>query len=388
MYYDNYNTHLEDFEMLTWCENHYEEQLTLLKTLAAIPAPSHQEERRAAFIKNWLEEQGAEKVTVDAAGNVILPFDVAGKRSCTVFMAHMDVVFPDVTPLHVREEEGKLYAPGVGDDTANVVALMLCAKYLLEHPEVIKYPLLLVFNTCEEGLGNLKGVRQICADYKGRIKQLISFDGTMEALVERAVGSERWKVTATTKGGHSYGAFGNPNAIAALSGIICCLYGQPVPRLEGRKTTYNVGTIQGGTSVNTIAQSAEMLYEYRSDDKRGLDQMRQQFQSLMWQLNSEEAKFERELLGERPCGGDVDKKKQENLLKRCETLIKKHTGKAPKRAAMSTDCNIPLSLGIPATCFGLYHGAGAHTREEWLEIDSLLPGLKLGLSTILDFAKK
>ena len=114
--------------MLTWCENHYEEQLTLLKTLAAIPAPSHQEEQRAAFIKNWLEEQGAEKVTVDEAGNVILPFDVAGKRSCTVFMAHMDVVFPDVTPLPVREEEGKLYAPGVGDDTANVVALMLCAK--------------------------------------------------------------------------------------------------------------------------------------------------------------------------------------------------------------------------------------------------------------------
>jgi len=374
--------------MITWCESHKDLQLALLKELAAIPAPSHQEDRRVAFIKAWLEQQGAQNVTVDEALNVILPFDVAGKKSYTVFSAHTDVVFPDLTELPVREEEGKLYAPGVGDDTANVVALMLCAKYLLENPQLIRCPLLLVFNSCEEGLGNLKGVRQICADYKGRIKQLISFDGTMESLVERAVGSERWRVTATTKGGHSYGSFGNPNAIAALSGIICCLYGQPVPRLEGRKTTYNVGTIQGGTSVNTIAQSAEMLYEYRSDDKRGLDQMRQQFQSLMWQLNSDEAKFERELLGERPCGGEVDSKKQENLLKRCETLIKKHTGAAPKRAAMSTDCNIPLSLGIPATCFGLYKGAGAHTREEWLEIDSLLPGLKLGLATVLDFAKK
>lgn len=374
--------------MMTWCETHKEQQLALLKELAAIPAPSHREEQRAAFIKAWLEAQGAEHVTVDEALNVILPFDVPGKRSCTVFMAHTDVVFPDLEPLPVRAEEGKLYAPGVGDDTANVVALMLCAKYLLEHPELVKCPLLLVFNSCEEGLGNLKGVRQICQTYKGRIKQLISFDGTMETLVERAVGSERWKVTATTKGGHSYDAFGNPNAIAALSGMICCLYGQPVPRLEGRRTTYNVGTIRGGTSVNTIAQSAEMLYEYRSDDKKCLEQMRQQFQSLLWQLNSEDAKLERELLGERPCDGDVDKKKQDALLKRCETLIKKHTGKSPKRAAMSTDCNIPLSLGIPATCFGLYRGAGAHTREEWLEIDSLNPGLKLGLATVLEFAKK
>ena len=374
--------------MITWCESMKEQQLALLKELAAIPAPSHKEDKRVAFIKAWLEARGAENVLVDEALNVVLPF--AGEKAgpYTVFSAHTDVVFPDETPLPVREEEGKLYAPGVGDDTANVVALMLCAQYLLEHPEAVKKPLLLVFNSCEEGLGNLKGVRQICKDYEGRIKQLISFDGTMKGLVERAVGSERWRVTAATKGGHSFGAFGNPNAIAALSGVICCLYGQPVPQIPGRKTTYNVGTVQGGTSVNTIAQNAEMLYEYRSDDKKGLDQMRQQFFSLLWQLNSDDAKFERELLGERPCGGDVDAKKLETLLKRCETLMKKHTGKVPKRHASSTDCNIPLSLGIPATCFGLYYGGGAHTREEWLEIDSLCTGLKLGLATVLDFAKK
>ena len=374
--------------MITWCDNQKDRQLALLKELAAIPAPSHKEEKRVAFIKNWLEVNGAQNVLVDEALNVILTFEGEKPGPYTVFCAHTDVVFPDEEPLPVREEEGKLYAPGVGDDTANVVALMLCAQYPLEHPEVIKKPLLLVFNSGEEGLGNLKGTRQIFKDYEGRIKQFISFDGTMGGIVERAVGSERWKVTATTKGGHSYGSFGNPNAIAALSGVICCLYGQPVPQIPGRKTTYNVGTIKGGTSVNTIAQDAEMLYEYRSDDKKGLDQMRQQFFSLLWQLSSDDAKFERELLGERPCSGDVDTKKMETLLKRCETLLKKYTGKVPTRRASSTDCNIPLSLGIPAVCFGLYKGNGAHTREEWLEIDSLNTGLKLGLSAVLDFAKK
>ncbi len=367
--------------MIAWCEQQQDTQLALLKELAAIPAPSHQEDKRVAFIKTWLEAHGAQKVLVDEAKNVILPFE--GEGAYTVFMAHTDVVFPDLEALPVREEEGKLYAPGVGDDTANVVALLLCAQYLLEHRELVKRPLLLVFNSCEEGLGNLKGVRRICESYQGRIKQIISFDGTMDGLVDRAVGSERWRVTSTTRGGHSFGAFGNPNAIAALSGVICCLYGQPVPQKPDTKTTYNVGTISGGTSVNTIAQSAEMLYEYRSDDKDCLERMRQQFFSLLWQLDSEDAHFERELLGERPCGGDVDGRKQKALLNKCEKLIRKYSGSAPKRHASSTDANIPLSLGIPATCFGLYRGRGAHTREECLDIDSLNPGLKLGLATIL-----
>ncbi len=371
--------------MIAWCEQQQETQLALLKELAAIPAPSHQEDKRVDFIKNWLEAQGARGIIVDEAKNVILPFE--GEGDYAVFMAHTDVVFPDMDPLPVRQEGSKLYAPGVGDDTANVTALMLCAKYLLEHRELVKRPLLLVFNSCEEGLGNLKGVRRICESYRGSIAQVISFDCTSDTLVDRAVGSERWKVTAATKGGHSYGSFGSPNAIAALAGVICCLYGQPVPQKPGTKTTYNVGTISGGTSVNTIAQSAEMLYEYRSDDKESMERMRQQFFSLLWQLDSEDAHFDRELLGERPCGGEVDGKKQAALLDKCQDIIKEFTGKAPHRHASSTDANIPLSLGIPATCFGLYQGGGAHTREEWLDIDSLNPGLKIGLRTILTFCE-
>lgn len=373
---------MERPEIFKWCDDHFEEQLRLLKTLAAIPAPSHQEQKRAEFIRDWLVSQGAENVKIDGALNVVLPLGCDGRSDLRIYMAHTDVVFPDTDALPVREEGGRLYAPGVGDDTANVTALMLCAKFFLAHPDCLKTPTLIVFNSCEEGFGNLKGVRQIMADYAGRVAELISFDLEFTAMVNRAVGSERWLVRAETCGGHSYSAFGNPNAIAALSKLVCRLYEQPIPQVPDTKTTYNVGTIQGGTSVNTIAQSAEMTYEYRSDDHGCLEQMRGQFLALVEENNSPEAKLTIEVLGERPCGNAVPREAQSRLLSRCAAAVAEITGREPKSCSASTDANIPLSLGIPATTFGLYLGAKSHTREEYIEIDSLKPGLRIALTVM------
>lgn len=365
-----------------WCEAHFEEQLALLKELAAIPAPSHHEEKRADFILRWLRENGADNAYIDPALNVILPFGCEGKDNILVYMAHTDVVFPDTQPLPVRVEDGRICAPGVGDDTANVTALLMCVKYLLSGGFRPKEPVLIVFNSCEEGLGNLKGVRQIMGDFTGRIKAVVSFDGQYTSIVNRAVGSERWRVTVSTCGGHSYSAFGNPNAIAYLSDFICKLYSQPVPQIPDRKTTYNVGTITGGTSVNTIAQSSEMTYEYRSDDREALAQMREQFQELLKNAECSDAHFEVELLGERPCGGSVPEDAGRELLDRCSMVIEEVTGVVPSLCSGSTDANIPLSLGIPAATFGLYQGEGAHTRQEFVEIKSLLPGMKIGLGLV------
>jgi len=366
-------------EIYRWCEDHFDEQLQLLKTLAAIPAPSHQEHRRAEFIRDWLLKQGAEEVIIDPALNVVLPFGCEGRADIRVYMAHTDVVFPDTDPLPVRPEGSRLCAPGVGDDTANVSALMLCAKFFLAHPEALKQPVLVVFNSCEEGFGNLKGVRQIMADYAGRVAELVSFDLEYTSMVNRAVGSERWLVKAETCGGHSYSAFGNPNAIACLSDLVCRLYEQPIPQVPDSKTTYNVGTIRGGTSVNTIAQSAEMTWEYRSDDHSCLEQMRRQFLALV-----EMAQFvTAEPLGERPCGNAVPPDAQQRLLDRCAAAVGEITGQAPRFCSASTDANIPLSLGIPATTFGLYLGARSHTREEYIEIESLKPGLKIALTVMM-----
>ena len=369
--------------MQRWIDENFDAHLALLKTLAAIPAPSHHEEKRAGFIHSWLVRSGADDAYVDDAMNVILPFGCQGRDDITVYLAHTDVVFPDLTALPVRQEGNSLFAPGVGDDTANVAAILTCAKYILQHGLKPREPVLLVLNSCEEGLGNLKGVRQIVHDFAGRIKEMISFDCTLgEGLVCRAVGSERWRIRASTIGGHSFGDFGNPNAIHLTAGLINRLYSQNMPDWEDQKTTYNVGTITGGTSVNTIAQDAEILYEYRSDDKKALDHMRRQFYGIMEEVKGPNVQWELELLGERPCGGDVDEAAQERLLQRCEEAIKAVTGEPVRRRSGSTDANIPLSQGIPAATFGLYQGGGAHTREEWLDIASLKPGLLLGLSLI------
>lgn len=369
-------------ELYSWCDSQFEEQLDLLKTLAAIPAPSHHEEKRAAFIRHWLEENGAKNVIIDEAKNVILPLGWNGEPALAV-MAHTDVVFPDTDALPVREENGRLYAPGVGDDTANVVALMLCAKFFLTHPGLLPEPMLIVFNSCEEGLGNLKGVRQIMADYAGKIRALVSFDCQWDSIVSRAVGSERWQVTVRTRGGHSFSDFGSPNAIVHLSRLIDKLYQQNVPKKTDCKTTYNVGLISGGTSVNTIAQKAEMTYEYRSDDRDCLAIMAEQFRELVAAANSPEAEFTVHPLGIRPCGGAVPEKDHQALLERCKNAIQAVTSQTPAFCAASTDANIPLSLGIPAATFGLYLGGGAHTREEYVQIDSLTPGLKIAMTFFL-----
>lgn len=370
-------------DLYSWCESQFHEHLTLLKNLSAIPAPSHHEEKRAVFIRDWLMEHGASNVIIDAAKNVILPLGDS-EQPMLVAMAHTDVVFPDTDTLPVREENGQLFAPGVGDDTANVAALMLCCKYFLTHPKEIPEPMLIVFNSCEEGLGNLKGVRQIMSDYAGRIHTLVSFDCQSDSIINRAVGSERWKVQTITQGGHSFSDFGNPNAIAHLSNLISKLYNQSVPQKTDCITTYNVGLVSGGTSVNTIAQNAEMTYEYRSNDRECLSIMAAQFHNILNQCGESGVDFCVTSLGIRPCGIDIPEEAHNMLLARCQNAIQQIYGTVPSFCAASTDANIPLSLGIPAATFGLYRGGGAHTRQEYVQIESLTPGLKIAMTFFLN----
>ena len=373
--------------MNTWIEKHAEEQLELLKTLAAIPAPSHDEGRRVEFLLNWLKGIGINHAYADEAKNVIVPFAAPDAEGLTIYTAHTDVVFPDVTPLPVAQEGDILKAPGVGDDTANVVGILMTLKYIKEHGLVPKDPVIFVLNSCEEGLGNLKGIRQVMKDFGPRTKEHISFDGPYNfGMIAQAVGSERWRVSVKTVGGHSYAAFGNPNAIVELSQLIVKLSTQEVPKKEGVHTTFNVGTISGGTSVNTIAQNAEMLYEYRSNDREHLEQMRRQFMDALESVKSERAEFSLECVGERPCGGEIDKDALARLHARAEAAMREvlgPEGEIMKRPG-STDSNIPLSLGIPSVTFGLYVGGGEHTREEWLEIPTLAKGLKIAFKMVLE----
>ena len=369
-------------EMTGWVDAHYEEHYDLLLELAKIPAPSNDEEKRAVFCKQKLDSWGAEGIYIDDALNVIYPIGCDGDKPIVAFMAHSDVVFPDTEALPLEVRDGKIFCPGIGDDTASVVSLLTAARYIAEKKSTPRdWGVLLVVNSGEEGLGNLKGCRKIMEAYGHRIKEFVTFDDQTGGGIDRAVGSMRYRIAVDTEGGHSYSAFGNRNAIAYLASLIDTLYTIKVP--PKGKTTYNVGTITGGTSVNTIAQHAEMLYEFRSDEAESLAVMEKHLWAAVEFYRTKGIEVTVTPVGNRPCSGDVDEDAMEALRRRGSDACLRHCGVSIAYRSGSTDCNIPLSMGIPAICVGTYQGAKSHTREEFVEISSLLPGQKMALDMVL-----
>lgn len=295
--------------------------LELLRTLCLIPSPSHHEEKRAAFCKTWIMDHGAENAFIDEAKNVIYEYNAENDVPVAIFMAHIDTVFPESVPLELTEKDGKWFCPAVGDDTANVALLMLMAAYVANEKPKTNGGIVFVMNSCEEGLGNLKGSRALNARYGKRIEQVISFDGYLDGIVGMAVGSLRYKVTVKTAGGHSFADFGNVNAIERLSAIITELYQYKIPA-GSAKTTFNVGTISGGTTVNSIAAQAEMLYEMRSDDYACLMDAKAYFEKILEEFKAEGVDVTAELLGERPCGNKENHDpRQTALLTQCADAV-------------------------------------------------------------------
>ena len=356
----------------------------LWRELCAIPAPSHHEERRAEYISGILSSWGIAS-EIDGVKNVVVKFD-GKKTDKVVFEAHTDTVFPDAAPLPFSEDEKNVYCPGCGDDTAGVAALMSVIKYIADSGDAPEYTLIFVLNACEEGLGNLQGTKAIMERFGKDVICFFTFDGTYDEISNLSVGSHRYKVTVKTEGGHSYSKFGNKNAIDILARGIKRIYDLKVPE-SGGKTTYNVGTISGGTSVNTIAQSAEMLCEYRSVSYDNLMYMKEKFYEIFEYMRSFGCEVTAELVGDRPCMRNVDKDKMRCLTDFCKTVMKKHTNLEIKEVSESTDCNIPHYLGIPAVCVGTYMGGGAHTKEEWVEKSSIPVGFDIIKDIVIKYFK-
>ena len=371
---------MTDFKMKQYIDEHYEEAISLLKTLGKIPAPSRNEDKRAAFCRDWFIAQGVEHVWIDEAKNVICSLGVNTSNDIVVFMAHTDIVFPDTEELPMNQEGNILYAPGIGDDTANLVNLMITAKCFLNKKPNSDDGFLIVANACEEGLGNLDGCKAVMRAYGNRIKAVYSFDGYLSQCTDIPVGSHRYRISVQAEGGHSYLNYGNENAIITLSSLIQDMNQFVLPTKE--KTTQNVGYISGGTTINSIAEECFCLYEYRSASQECLTLMQDQLKELVNRYCQDGHKAELEILGIRPGKGEFAPGILDTFTnKTIDHITQFYTGDLD-RNPYSTDANIPLSMGIPGNTIGTVVGGKAHTREEWVDLSSLRTGMAIVFSII------
>ena len=366
-----------------YVDAHLQEAIELLETLGKIPAPSYHEQRRADFCLKWLKKQGADNIGIDEAQNVICAVDCDRYHDIVVFMAHTDVVFPDTEELPLRREGNKLYAPGIGDDTANLVNLMMAAKYFLNRKIAMKKGVLFIANSCEEGLGNLTGCKEIFNNFGDRITEFYSFDGYLSQCTSMPVGSYRYHIAVQGEGGHSYLDFGKENAICTMASLVQALYEVEVPTEE--KTTYNVGYIKGGTTVNSIPQEAAILYEYRSPSQKCLSIMEEKFNKIISDFRNAGKRVAVQIIGVRPGKGEMDDELLKSWTEKNISIIKKYYTGSMDLQPYSTDGNIPLSKGVLANTIGTIVGAEAHKREEWVDLDSIPDGMSIALALMLQY---
>jgi acetylornithine deacetylase/succinyl-diaminopimelate desuccinylase-like protein len=338
-------------------------------TLTEIPAPPFHEAKRAEAYRAHFEKLGLQNVRIDAEGNVLGERPGRAARPHLVFSAHLDTVFPPETNVTVRREGAVLRAPGIGDDGRGL-AVVLGVIEALNHAGVrTDGPITFVGTVGEEGLGDLRGVKHLFQkELQGRIDRFVSVDGTGHGITHTGVGSYRYRITYSGPGGHSFGSFGMANPIHALGRLIAAVSEFQVP--EQPKTTFNVGRISGGTSVNSIPFEASLEVDMRSADKDSLETLRAKFHRALndaWEAENArwngrgKLKQKWQLLGYRPPG--VTPKDSPEV--HAAVDVTNALGLHANLREGSTDSNVPMSLGIPGiTIGGGGAGQGAHSPGE------------------------
>ena len=364
--------------------------------LTEIPAPPFKEAVRAKAYKALLEEAGLRNVEIDAEGNVLALRPGVGKAPLVVIAAHLDTVFPEGTPIKVRREGTRLSAPGIGDDTRSLATLLGYVRALAAAKVRTEAPILFVGDVGEEGPGDLRGVRYLFSKgaYKGRIGAFISMDGADPArIVNGGTGSKRYKAVFTGPGGHSYGAFGIVNPMAAMGRAVAELYKVEVP--QHPKTTYSASVAGGGTSVNSIPSTATMEFDMRSEDTAELAKLDARLRAIMAEsvaaenkarsTRNGEVRVDPRVIGERPAGRTDP---AQPIVRLAQAAVAAN-GFTPTLETSSTDANLPMSLGIPAITIGSGGKAGrAHALDEWIDVERApsVRGATAGLTILLAVA--
>jgi len=347
-----------------------------LISLTEIPAPPFKEQARAAAFAGLLREAGLPTVETDAAGNVMALRKGTGK-GLLVVNAHLDTVFPEGTNVNVKRQGTRLSAPGVGDDTRGLALVLSLVRAMdAAHIETAS-DILFVGNVGEEGEGDLRGIKYLLQKgrYHGHVTQMVAIDGgEVTGVTNAGVGSKRYRVTFTGPGGHSYGAFGLVNPAFAMGEAIARLSRLTVPSKP--KTTFNVGVVRGGTSINAIPADVSMDVDLRSESCAELKTLDAQFLTVVRAAVDAENKArstkegpvtaDPKVVGERPCGETA---LSSPIVRAADAAIRAF-GLTPSFTISSTDANVPMSMGIPAITIGRGGPGGRqHSPDEWTDVD-------------------
>ena len=357
--------------------------------LTEIPAPPFHEEQRAAAVKVLLAAVGLD-VQIDKTGNVIGELRGANDKEIVVLSAHLDTVFPPGTDVKVQREAGRMIAPGISDNGTGLAALVAIARAMHEARIKPQRTILFVADVGEEGEGNLRGMRALVDTYRGKLSAVIIMDGSgIDHVTTKALASRRLEVIVTGPGGHSWSDFGIPNPINALVRASVRFINTRVP--ASPRTTYNIGEIEGGTSVNSIPHEAHMKVDTRSESEEELTRLETALREAVAagvrdELESSRDRFKGKLdwkvnlLGSRP-GGEL---RADSPLLTALRYADSFVGNESRAERASTDANVPLSLGIDAVALGAGgNGGGAHSLQEWYDPSGREIGLQRALLTLL-----
>ena len=357
--------------------------------LTEIPAPSFAEAQRAEAVKVLLAAVGLD-VHLDKVGNVIGELRGANDREVVLIAAHLDTVFPADTEIKVRREKDRMYAPGISDNGTGLISLVALARAVHEARLRPQRTILFVADVGEEGEGNLRGMRALVDTYRDKLKAVIVLDGSgTDHVTTKALASRRMEAVISGPGGHSWSDFGIPNPINALVRASVRFLNTRVP--GSPRTTFNLGQIEGGTSVNSIPHEARLKVDVRSENEDELLRLENALRECMAAGVRDEMESSRdrskgklewkvEILGSRPGGELVSDSPLLASLRAADDF----TGNISRIERASTDANIPLSLGIDAIAIGSGgNGGGAHSLQEWYEPTGRDKGLQRALLTVL-----
>jgi tripeptide aminopeptidase len=341
-------------------------------SIQRIPAPTFHERQRAELVSALMTEHGLRDLDIDAMHNVYgrLPGEDPTLPALMI-VAHTDTVFGPETELALRREAGMLHGPGIGDNSLGVGGMLGIMHLFTMLGQTPDRDIWFVATSCEEGLGDLKGMRAAFARLQDRVGAVINIEGLAFGHVYHAgIAVKRLRITARTGGGHSWLHFGRPSAIHALMQLGAKISALKPPQTP--RTTFNIGLIEGGTSINSIAASADMWLDLRSEEMNALAILEEEVYRLIYSLTALDVAFDVEVVGERPAGYISP----EHPLVRAAVEALANVGVRATLETGSTDGNIALAAGCPTVTVGVTRGGNAHRLDEYAETGPVKDGMQ------------